>query len=230
MAGLLDRRIDCDHPDNHTQQEVSTHSKGFRQQNALDALTGPISAFKTPHGGQPMNSLRVGECTLFSGALVSSLWPCFSTKFCSHSALSHCTPTAWSPRKGSTHQQTTQLHPQTSHMSSALRDSLQISSSIAPFARLLNTPISHPLEGELNTPKQKKSFLVGPTEPAGGGSFLWVAMALAGVGLTWPSQLDLRERSGPKHPTWIALVGWLDAGGESPTMWLSCLLTHGHYL
>ena len=39
--------------------------------------------------------------------------------------------------------------------------------------------------GELNTPKQKESFLVGPTEPAGGGPFPWVAMALAGAGLAW---------------------------------------------
>ena len=39
------------------------------------------------------------------------------------------------------------------------------------------------------------------------------AMALAGVGLAWPSQLDLREGGGPEHPTWIALVGWLDVLG-----------------
>ena len=34
-------------------------------------------------------------------------------------------------------------------------------------------------------PETKKSFLVGPTEPAGGGSLLWVATALAGAGLAW---------------------------------------------
>ena len=67
--------------------------------------------------------------------------------------------------------------------------------------------------GELNTPKQKKSFLVGPPEPAGGGPLPKEAMALAGVGLAWLGQLALRGRSGPKHPTWIALVGWLDARG-----------------
>ena len=68
---------------------------------------------------------------------------------------------------------------------------------------------------ELNTSKQEKLSLVGPPEPAGGGSLPRVAMALAGVGLAWPRQLDLREGGGPEHPTWIALVGWLDAGGAS---------------
>ena len=41
------------------------------------------------------------------------------------------------------------------------------------------------------------------------------AMALAGVGLAWPGQLDLREGGDPEHPTWIVLVGGLDAGGAS---------------
>ena len=81
---------------------------------------------------------------------------------------------------------TTTLHPQTSHMSSALLDSFQISSSVVPFARLLNTANLPSLGlGELKTPKQEESFLAGPTEPAGGGSLPQVAMALAGAGLAW---------------------------------------------
>ena len=83
-----------------------------------------------------------------------------------------------------------------------------------PLRGLLNTPNLPAIgTGELNTPKQKKSFLVGPPEPAGGGPLPKEAMALAGVGLAWLGQLALRGRSGPKHPTWIALVGWLDARG-----------------
>ena len=57
--------------------------------------------------------------------------------------------------------------------------------------------------------------LMGPHEPAGFGSLPQGAMALAGVGWAWSGQLDLREGGSPEHPTWIVLVGWLDAGCAS---------------
>ena len=68
-------------------------------------------------------------------------------------------------------------------MSSALLDSLQTFPII--LRSLLNTTNLPAIgTGELNTPKQKKSFLVGPPEPAG-GPLPKEAMALAGVGLAW---------------------------------------------
>ena len=75
-------------------------------------------------------------------------------------------------------------------------------------------PPSIGLRGAENL-ETKKSLLVGPTEPAGGGSPSQVAMALAGVGLALPSRLALREGSGPEHPSWITLDERLDAGGAS---------------